>query len=139
MKQIRKFEQEAIVNQIMEGVKERLDNKVEKAKKSKDFKAIEKLANAILNINKERDLLEEKHNKALERVNRAIKNYNNYSEDSLVGINGLTQYTNAELEFFRMDWKIKNQVADKLAVALIEPNAQERIKEIIVAIASEVS
>tara|TARA_R100001440_G_scaffold43136_1_gene62929 strand:+ start:170 stop:589 length:420 start_codon:yes stop_codon:yes gene_type:complete len=139
MKQIRKFEQEAIVNQIMEGVKERLDNKVEKAKKSKDFKAIEKLANAVLNINKERDLLEEKHNKALERVNRAIKNYNNYSEDSLVGINGLTQYTKAELEFFRMDWKIKNQVADKLAVALIEPNAQERIKEIIVAIASEVS
>ena len=139
MKQIRKFEQEAIVNQIMEGVKERLDNKVEKAKKSKDFKAIEKLANAVLNINKERDLLEEKHNKALERVNRAIKNYNNYSEDSLVGINGLTQYKNAKLEFFRMDWKIKNQVADKLAVALIEPNAQERIKEIIVAIASEVS
>ena len=139
MKQIRKFEQEAIVNQIMEGVKERLDDKVEKARKSKDYKAIEKLANAVLNINKERDLLEEKHKKALERVNRAIKNYNNYSEDSLVGINGLTQYTNAKLEFFRMDWKIKNQVADKLAVALIEPNAQERIKEIITAIASEVS
>ena len=139
MKQIRKFEQEAIVNQIMEGVKERLDNKVEKAKKSKDFKAIEKLANAVLNINKEINLLEEKHNKALERVNRSIKNYNNYTEDSLVGINGLTQYKNAKLEFFRMDWKIKNQVADKLAVALIEPNAQERIKEIIVAIASEVS
>ena len=136
---IRKFEQEAIVNQIMEGVKERLDNKVEKARKSKDYKAIEKLANAVLNINKERDLLEEKHKKALDRVNLAIKNYNNYSEDSLVGINGLTQYTDAKLEFFRMDWKIKNQVADKLAVALIEPNAQDRIKEIIVAIASEVS
>ena len=136
---IRKFEQEAIVNQIMEGVKERLDNKVEKARKSKDYKAIEKLANAVLSINKERDLLEEKHKKALERVNLAIKNYNNYTEDSLVGINGLTQYTNAKLDFFRMDWKIKNQVADKLAVALIEPNAQERIKEIITAIASEVS
>ena len=139
MKQIRKFEQEAIVNQIMEGVKERLDDKVEKARKSKDYKAIEKLANAVLNINKERDLLEEKHKKALDRVNLAIKNYNKYSEDSLVGINGLTQYTDAKLEFFRMDWKIKNQVADKLAVALIEPNAQDRIKEIIVAIASEVS
>ena len=139
MKQIRKFEQEAIVNQIMEGVKERLDNKVEKARKSKDYKAIEKLANAVLNINKERDLLEKKHKEALERVNLAIKNYNNYSEDSLVGINGLTQYTDAKLEFFRMDWKIKNQVADKLAVALIEDNAQERIKEIITAIANEVS
>ena len=139
MKQIRKFEQEAIVNQIMEGVKERLHNKVEKARKSKDYKAIEKLANSVLKINKERDLLEEKHAEALDRVNLAIKNYNNYSEDSLVGINGLTQYTDAKLDFFRMDWKIKNQVADKLAVALIEPNAQDRIKEIIVAIASEVS
>ena len=139
MKQIRKFEQEAIVNQIMEGVKERLDYKVEKARKSKDYKAIEKLANVVLKLNKERDLLEEKHAEALDRVNLAIKNYNNYSEDSLVGINGLTQYTDAKLEFFRMDWKIKNQVADKLAVALIEPNAQERIKEIITAIASEVS
>ena len=73
MKQIRKFEQEAIVNQIMEGVKERLDNKVEKARKSKDYKAIEKLANSVLKINKERDLLEEKHAEALDRVNLAIK------------------------------------------------------------------
>ena len=139
MKQIRKFEQEAIVNQIMEGVKERLDNKVEKARKSKDYKAIEKLANSVLKINKERDLLEEKHAEALDRVNLAIKNYNNYSEDSLVGINGLTQYNNAKLEFFRMDWKIKNQVADKVTVALIKPNAKSQIEEISKAIAKEVS
>tara|TARA_A100001015_G_scaffold196745_1_gene219432 strand:- start:67 stop:483 length:417 start_codon:yes stop_codon:yes gene_type:complete len=136
---IRKFEQEAIVNQIMEGVKERLDNKVEKARKSKDYKAIEKLANTVLKINKERDLLEKKHKEALDRVNLAIKNYNNYSEDSLVGISGLTQYTDAKLEFFRMDWKIKNQVADKVTVALIKPNAKLQIEEISKAIAKEVS
>ena len=136
---IRKFEQEAIVNQIMEGVKERLDYKVEKARKSKDYKAIEKLANVVLKLNKERDLLEEKHKEALDRVNLAIKNYNNYSEDSLVGINGLTQYTDAKLEFFRMDWKIKNQVADKVTVALIKPNAKSQIEEISKAIAKEVS
>ena len=139
MKQIRKFEQEAIVNQIMEGVKERLDDKVEKARKSKDYKAIEKLANAVLNINKERELLNKKHEEALDRVNLSIKNYINYSEDSLVGINGLTQYTNAELNFFRMDWKIKNQVADKVTVALIKPNAKSQIEEISKAIAKEVS
>ena len=136
---IRKFEQEAIVNQIMEGVKERLDNKVEKARKSKDYKAIEKLANVVLKLNKERDLLEEKHAEALDRVNLAIKNYNKYSEDSLVGINGLTQYTDAKLDFFRMDWKIKNQVADKVTVALIKPNAKSQIEEISKAIAKEVS
>ena len=136
---IRKFEQEAIVNQIMEGVKERLDNKVEKARKSKDYKAIEKLANAVFKINKERELLNKKHEEALDRVNLAIKNYNKYTEDSLLGINGLTQYTNAKLEFFRMDWRIKNQVADKVTVALIKPNAKSQIEEISKAIAKEVS
>ena len=65
---IRKFEQEAIVNQIMEGVKERLDNKVEKARKSKDYKAIEKLANVVLKINKERDLLEKNMKKLLNEL-----------------------------------------------------------------------
>ena len=55
------------------------------------------------------------------------KNYNNYSEDSLVGINGLTQYTDAKIGFFlEMDWKIKNQVADKVTVALIKPNANRK-------------
>ena len=39
---IRKFEQEAIVNQIMVGVEERLDKEIEKAKKKKGYKNLAK-------------------------------------------------------------------------------------------------
>ncbi len=139
MKQIRKFEQEAIVNQIMEGVKERLDTTIEKAKKSKDYKAVEKLAEVVVKLQSEREALSKKHTEAVNRVNEAIKNYNEFNTDEMVGLSSMNDYSKSTLGFFRHDWQIKGQVADKLAVALIEPNAQEKIKEIIVAIASEVS
>jgi len=139
MKQIRKFEQESIVNQIMEGVNERLDAKVEKAKKSKDYKAVEKLADVVVKLQKEIEFANQKRSDALNRVNEAIKNYNEFSTDKMVGLSSMNNYNDSRLKFFRNDWQVKQQVSDKLAIALLEPNAQERIKEIIMAIASEVS
>ena len=139
MKQIRKFEQESIVNQIMEGVNERLDAKVEKAKKSKDYKAVEKLADVVVKLQKEIEVANQKRSDALNRVNEAIKNYNEFSTDKMVGLSSMNNYNDSRLKFFRNDWQVKQQVSDKLAIALLEPNAQERIKEIIMAIASEVS
>tara|TARA_R100001224_G_scaffold96816_1_gene66716 strand:- start:43 stop:462 length:420 start_codon:yes stop_codon:yes gene_type:complete len=139
MKQIRKFEQESIVNQIMEGVNEKLDAKVEKAKKSKDYKAVEKLADVVVKLQKEIEVANQKRSDALNRVNEAIKNYNEFNTDKMVGLSSMNNYNDSRLKFFRSDWQIKAQVADKLAIALIEPNAQERIKDIIMAIANEVS
>jgi len=139
MKQIRKFEQDSIVNQIMEGVNERLDAKVEKAKKSKDYKAVEKLADVVVKLQKEIEVANQKRSDALNRVNEAIKNYNEFNTDKMVGLSSMNNYNDSRLNFFRSDWQVKQQVSDKLAIALLEPNAQERIKEIIMAIASEVS
>ena len=139
MKQIRKFEQDSIVNQIMEGVHERLDTKIEKAKKSKDYKAVEKLAEVVVKLQKELDEVSEKKLVALRCVNEAIKNYNEFNTNENISLCGMNEYSQKTLSFSKNDWQIKGSVADKLAVALIEPNAQEKIKEIIVAIASEVS
>ena len=139
MKQIRKFEQEAIVNQIMAGVNERLDTTIEKAKKSKDYKAVEKLAEVVVKLQKELDEVSEKKIVALRCVNEAIKNYNEFNTDEKINLCSMNDYSQKTLSFSKNDWQMKNTVADKLAVALIEPNAQDRIKEIIVAIANEVS
>jgi len=139
MKQMRKFEQEAIVRQIMEGVNERLDAKVEKAKKSKDYKAVKKLADVVVKLQAEREAIDKKHTEAVKRVNEAIKNYNEFDTDKMVGLSSMSNYHDSTLKFFRQDWQVKGQVADKLAIALLEPNAQERIKDIIMAIANEVS
>jgi len=138
MKQIRKFEQEAIVNQIMEGVKERLDNKVEKAKKSKEYKAIAKMHDSVAKLQSSIDRMVEAKNEEVQTLNEQIKKFNDFHTVENVGITTIG-YNNQDLSWWKHDWEYRNRVADKLAVALIEPNAQERIKEIITAIASEVS
>ena len=138
MKQIRKFEQEAIVNQIMEGVNERLDSKIDKAKKSKEYKAIAKMHESVSKLQNSIDRMVEAKNEEVQILNEQIKKFNDFYTVENVGVSKIG-YNNQDLSWWKHDWEFRNQVADKLAVALIEPNAQERIKEIITAIASEVS
>ena len=138
MKQIRKFEQEAIVNQIMEGVKERLDSKIDKAKKSKEYKAIAKMHDSVAKLQSSIDRMVEAKNEEVQILNEQIKKFNDFYTVNNVGITTIG-YNNQDLSWWKHEWSVKTQVADKLAIALLEPNAQERIKEIITAIASEVS
>tara|TARA_R100000426_G_scaffold37358_1_gene29541 strand:+ start:184 stop:600 length:417 start_codon:yes stop_codon:yes gene_type:complete len=138
MKQIRKFEQEAIVNQIMEGVKERLDSKIDKAKKSKEYKSLAKKYDSVSKL----DMAIEKMNIAraeeVETLNKQIKKFNDFHTVENIGVSSIN-YNGDTLSWWKHEWAVKNQVADKLAIALLEDNAQDRIKEIIMAIASEVS
>ena len=135
---IRKFEQEAIVNQIMEGVHERVDKQITKAEKSPDFKAIKKLADKVKECYREREQISNKLNTMESACNEAIRNYNSMSQEALYGISSFT-YSNKELNWFKHDWQTRDRISDKLAIALLEPMAQERIKDIITAIADEVS
>ena len=135
---IRKFEQEAIVNQIMEGVHERVDKQITKAEKSLTFKAIKKLADKVKECYKEREKISNKLNTMESACNEAIRNYNSMSQEALYGISSFT-YSNKELNWFKHDWQTRDRISDKLAIALLEPMAQERIKDIITAIADEVS
>ena len=135
---IRKFEQEAIVNQIMEGVHERVDKQITKAEKSADFKSIKKLAEKVKECYKEREKISNKLHTMESACNEAIRNYNSMSQEALYGVSSFT-YSNKELNWFKHDWKTRDRISDKLAIALLEPMAQERIKDIITAIADEVS
>ena len=135
---IRKFEQEAIVNQIMEGVHERVDKQITKAEKSADFKAIKKLADKVKECYKEKEQISNKLHTMESACNEAIRNYNSMSQEALYGISSFT-YSNKELNWFKHDWQTRDRISDKLAIALLEPTAQERIKDIIMSIADEVS
>ena len=135
---IRKFEQEAIVNQIMEGVHERVDKQITKAEKSADFKAIKKLADKVQECYREREKVSNKLHTMESACNEAIRNYNSMSQEALYGVQSFT-YSNKELSWFKHDWQTRDRISDKLAIALLEPMAQERIKDIIMSIADEVS
>jgi hypothetical protein len=122
----------------MEGVHERVDKQITKAEKSADFKAIKKLADKVKECYKEREQISNKLNTMESACNEAIRNYNSMSQEALYGISSFT-YSNKELNWFKHDWQTRDRISDKLAIALLEPMAQERIKDIITAIADEVS
>jgi hypothetical protein len=137
---IRKFEQEAIVNQIMEGISEKADSQIEKAKKSADYKALLKMTDKLQKLKEQRDALSRTLNKEELAVNQAIHDYNAMSENGVYCLRGLETYnTDYDLNWVKKDWQVKSQVADKLAIALLEPNAQTRVKDIIMAIVNEVA
>ena len=137
MKQIRKFEQEAIVNQIMEGVNERLDSKIEKAKKSKEYKAIAKMHDSVSKLQSSIDRMVEAKNEEVQILNEHIKKFNNFYTVENVGVSTIS-YNNQDLSWWKHDWEFRNRVADKVTVALIKPNAKSQIEEISKAIAKEV-
>ena len=137
---IRKFEQEAIVNQIMEGVSEKADKQIEKAKKSADYKALVKMTEKLTKLKEQRDALSKALAKEELEVNHAISNYNTMSSNGVYCIRGIATYNDSyDLDWVKKDWQVKSQVADKLAIALLEPNAQTRVKDIIMAIVNEVA
>jgi len=135
---IRKFEQDAIVNQIMVGVNEKLDSKVEKAKKSKEYKALTKMHDSVSKLESAIDRMVEAKNEEVKILNEQIKKFNDFHTVENVGVSSIS-YNNQALSWWRQDWQVKGQVADKLTVALLPTNAKDRIEYIIQAIRDEVS
>ena len=137
---IRKFEQEAIVNQIMEGVSEKADKQIEKAKKSADYKALVKKTDELRKMKRKIDILCQELNLREKSVNEDIANYNTMSKNGAYNVGSVYSYDGKYmLNWHKDDWGVKRQVSDKLAIALLEPNAQARVKEIIMAIVDEVA
>lgn len=137
---IRKFEQDAIVNQIVEGVSEKADKQIEKAKKSADYKALVKMTEKLQKLKEQRDALSKALAKEECEVNQAIHDYNVMSENGVYCISGIATYKDSyELDWTKFEWKVRDKIRDKLAIALLEPNAQARVKEIIMAIVDEVA
>ena len=137
---IRKFEQEAIVNQIMEGVSEKADKQIEKAKKSADYKALVKKTDELRKMKRKIDILCQELNLREKSVNEDIANYNTMSKNGAYNVSSVFSYDGKYmLNWHKDDWNVKRQVSDKLAIALLEPNAQARVKEIIMAIVDDVA
>jgi hypothetical protein len=74
----------------------------------------------------------------VETLNKQIKKFNDFHTVENIGVSSIN-YNCDTLSWWQHEWAVRNQVADKLAVALLGKNAQESIKEIITAIANEVS
>ena len=136
MTQMRKFEQEAIAKEILDTIN---------ASNSKEQQALEKSSKEVKNIRKlqakaegiqdqERELYRQRRT-LLEEMEETIQNFNNsLSSDTLFKLN---KDYNDNISWSCNEWQIRQNIENKLAIALLSNDWQERLPEIISSIANQ--
>ena len=134
--QMRKFEQEAIAKEILDTIKVSNSKEQQAMEKSnKKLKDIRKLNNKIESLrDKERALyrqrrtLNEEMDTAIKSFNRTLNPNTNYE---------LNKDYNDNISWSCNEWEIRQNIENKLAIALLSNDWQERLPEIISSIASQ--
>jgi len=136
MTQMRKFEQEAIAKEILNRIKtnnSKEQNAMEKS--SKELKNIRSLISKIEGISEqERKLYREKRNIS-EEMREAIKDFNNlYCFNT--NYNLYSDY-NDSVTWSVNEWELRQDIENKLAIALISPDWKDKLSTIIDDVASQ--
>jgi len=136
MTQMRKFEQEAIADEILDTIKTesvKQQNKMERnIKELKDMLKINAKMKSL--AQQEKQLYREKS--ALDRELRdMVDDFNVWLGSDKVY--SLEKGYNDGIEWKINDWQVKQEIERKLAIALLSSDWQERLPEIIESIASQ--
>ena len=129
--QMRKFEQEAIVNQIIKTIKSKFKTNNETLKTTKEYIAVDSLNNDILTIeNKVNILRQEKEILQSSRAEqiKAFKDKFNVELDY--------DYKN-NLMFNFNDWTVRRDVEDQLAISLLDSEWKDNLPAIMEEIANQ--
>ena len=131
MAQMRKFEQEAIVNQIIKTIKSKREKQNETLKSHKKYLAIVAVNEDIKELeNKLKFLRQEKE--VLQNSRRDLIRYFNEKFDVKLDYD---YYDNLKFEF--NEWTVKRDVEDQLAIALLGSEWKDNLPAIIEEIASQ--
>ena len=134
--QMRKFEQEAIAKEILDTIKVSNSKEQQAMEKSnKKLKDIRKLNNKIESLHDKEKTLYRQRRIIIEEMDTAIKSFNRT-------LSPTANYTlekdyNDNISWRTDDWNIRQNIENKLAIALLSNDWQERLPEIIESIASQ--
>ena len=128
---MRKFEQEAIVNQIMKTIETKFNKDMEALEETKSYKAIEAVNNDIIDIEDKIKILEEERN-VLQSSRREYIDALKTKFDVEVYV----EYRN-NLSFKFNPWSVKKDVEDQLAIALLSSEWKDNLPAIMEEIANQ--
>ena len=134
--QMRKFEQEAIAKEILETIRTNSSKEQQALEKSsKDIKNIRKLHTKAEGIHDQERELYRQRRMLVEEMKDSIQSFNDsLSSDTLFKLN---QDYNDNISWSCNEWEIRQNIENKLAIALLSNDWQERLPEIIESIASQ--
>tara|TARA_X000001388_G_C2144567_1_gene90021 strand:- start:149 stop:550 length:402 start_codon:yes stop_codon:yes gene_type:complete len=131
MRQLRKFEQDAIVNTIADKVNTQRKIKARQLVSKRDYLSFQKQIEAIEKLQEKESEIYKKHKKLKDKLRTHIKSFNFNNQVNLV-----LGYHN-QLEFREADYSLRNDISDKLAIALLEKDSTDRLPQIIKEISKE--
>ena len=129
--QMRKFEQDAIVNQIIKTIKSKFEKENETFKTKKEYQAIESTNEAILDIEKRINILRQEKNILQTTRRESIQAFNSKFNTKLD-----TTYEGG-LTFTFDNWIITREVEDKLAISLLDSEWKDNLPAIMEEIANQ--
>ena len=134
--QMRKFEQEAIAKEILDTIRTNSSKEQQALEKSsKEVKNIRKLNAKAEGIHDQERELYRQRRMLVEEMEEAIQSFNNsLSSDTLFKLN---KDYNDNISWSTNEWEIRQNIENKLAIALLSNDWQERLPEIISSIASQ--
>jgi|TARA_R100000084_G_C4646819_1_gene147262 hypothetical protein len=128
---IRKYEMEAMANQVMVGLEERIGKLESDIRKTSQYKAIEKKHNQLLALYKKYRAIDKELSNLKEEINDDIRALNdNPNTSKHCRLNNLS-WNDSQLVFNCNKWEIKSDIEEKLTVALIKPDAKKYIEKIV--------
>ena len=134
-KQIRKFEQNAIAREILNNIVSSRKITQKKAEKSNEFKPIKKVQKDLIDIQKAITKLENKRRVLRTKLNKTVENFNNTHKNSKLNWDSY----NDNAYWNESTWDLQSDIERKLAIALIDPDWQEKLHDIINQITKELS
>ena len=136
---MRKFEQEAIATEIYEKIVVKQGLEQIELSKTKEYKAIQSIIDKMSAIEKKRNDLYKELNSIKDTLKEQISAFNDTILDKNFTLASQGRYyDNAEnLKWTDEEWKLKQAIERKLAIALISPDWKDKLSTIIDDIASE--
>ena len=139
MTQMRKFEQEAIATEIYEKIVVTQGIEQIELQKTKDYKALQSTADEMNSLEEKRNELYKKVKSIREKFNEDIESFNKTIPHTNFNLSSNYSYSNDtnKLSWTDNEWKVKQNIERKLAIALISPDWKDKLSTIIDDVASE--
>jgi hypothetical protein len=138
--QIRKFEQEAIVREVLNKLQAKSKENEKSLMKQSEYKVIQKHLDLKLKLQAEADSLNEQLSTCKESIREQVKAWNSVNPSNFPLNYSESYQGNDTLDFdSSRTWELQQTIGDKIAIALLAPDYKERLATIIDDIANELS
>ena len=138
--QIRKFEQEAIVREVLNKLQANSKENEKSLMKQSEYKFIQKHLDLKIKLQTERDDLDDQLSTCKKTIREQVKAWNSVNPSNFP-LNYNESYQGDDTLDFDSSrtWELQQTIGDKIAIALLAPDYKERLATIIDDIANELS